>query len=142
MRVLLAGGAGYIGSHTAVELLPKGHDIVVVDNYSNSSPEAVKCVEEITRKNVISCEADVKDADAMERIFAENPIDVVIHFAGMKAVGESVQKPILYYRNNIDTTLTLLEKMREHGCRRIVFSSSATVYGEDAPIPYVETLGR
>lgn len=142
MRVLLAGGAGYIGSHTAVELLSNGHDVVIVDNYSNSSPEAVKRIEEIAGKSVVSYEADVKDGDAMERIFAADPIDVVIHFAGLKAVGESVQKPILYYRNNIDTTLTLLEKMREHGCRRFVFSSSATVYGEDAPVPYVETLGR
>lgn len=142
MRVLLAGGAGYIGSHTAVELLSNGHDVVIVDNYSNSSPEAVKRIEEIAGKSVVSYEANVKDGDAMERIFAADPIDVVIHFAGLKAVGESVQKPILYYRNNIDTTLTLLEKMREHGCRRFVFSSSATVYGEDAPVPYVETLGR
>ena len=142
MRVLLAGGAGYIGSHTAVELLSRGHDVVVVDNFSNSSPEALKRVEEITGKRIVSYEADVKDGDAMERIFTDYTIDVVIHFAGYKAVGESVQKPLIYYRNNIDTTLTLLEKMREHGCSRFVFSSSATVYGEDAPVPYVETLGR
>lgn len=142
MRVLLAGGAGYIGSHTAVELLSRGHDVVVVDNFSNSSPEALKRVEEITGKRIVSYEADVKDADAMERVFSTQHIDVVIHFAGLKAVGESVQKPLIYYRNNIDTTLTLLEKMREHGCHRFVFSSSATVYGEDAPVPYIETLGR
>ena len=142
MRVLLAGGAGYIGSHTAVELLSRGHDVVVVDNFSNSSPEALKRVEEITGKRIVSYEADVKDADAMERVFSTQHIDVVIHFAGLKAVGESVLKPLIYYRNNIDTTLTLLEKMREHGCHRFVFSSSATVYGEDAPVPYIETLGR
>ena len=142
MRVLLAGGAGYIGSHTAVELLSRGHDVVVVDNFSNSSPEALKRVEEITGKRIVSYEADVKDADAMERVFSTQHIDVVIHFAGLKAVGKSVQKPLIYYRNNIDTTLTLLEKMREHGCHRFVFSSSATVYGEDAPVPYIETLGR
>jgi UDP-glucose 4-epimerase len=142
MKVLLAGGAGYIGSHTAVELLNGNHQVVIVDNYNNSSPEAVKRVEEITGKNVISYEADVKDKDAMKHIFSENDIDVVIHFAGLKAVGESVQKPLMYYRNNIDTTLTLLEVMAEYGCHRIVFSSSATVYGEDAPVPYVEKLGR
>ena len=142
MKVLLAGGAGYIGSHTAVELLNSNHQVVIVDNYNNSSPEAVKRIKEITGKNVISYEADVKDKDAMKRIFSENDIDVVIHFAGLKAVGESVKKPLIYYRNNIDTTLTLLEVMAEYDCHRIVFSSSATVYGEEAPVPYVETLGR
>ena len=142
MKVLLAGGAGYIGSHTAVELLNSNHQVVIVDNYNNSSPEAVKRVEDITGKNVTSYEADVKDKDAMKRIFSENHIDVVIHFAGLKAVGESVKKPLMYYRNNIDTTLTLLEVMAEYDCHRIVFSSSATVYGEEAPVPYIETLGR
>lgn len=142
MKVLLAGGAGYIGSHTAVELLNSNHQVVIVDNYNNSSPEAVKRIKEITGKNVISYEADVKDKDAMKRIFSVNDIDVVIHFAGLKAVGESVKKPLMYYRNNIDTTLTLLEVMAEYDCHRIVFSSSATVYGEEAPVPYVETLGR
>ena len=142
MKVLLAGGAGYIGSHTAVELLNSNHQVVIVDNYNNSSPEAVKRIKEITGKNVIPYEADVKDKDAMKRIFSENDIDVVIHFAGLKAVGESVKKPLMYYRNNIDTTLTLLEVMAEYDCHRIVFSSSATVYGEEAPVPYVETLGR
>ena len=135
MKVLLAGGAGYIGSHTAVELLNSNHQVVIVDNYNNSSPEAVKRIKEITGKNVISYEADVKDKDAMKRIFSENNIDVVIHFAGLKAVGESVKKPLMYYRNNIDTTLTLLEVMAEYDCHRIVFSSSATVYGEEAPVP-------
>lgn len=142
MHVLLAGGAGYIGSHTAVELLNNGHDVTIVDNYSNSSAESVKRVEEITGRTITSYEADVKDADALDKIFAEYSVDVVIHFAGLKAVGESVMKPVMYYRNNIDTTLTLLEKMKAHGCSRFVFSSSATVYGENAPVPYVETLGR
>ena len=106
MNILLAGGAGYIGSHTAVELLTAGHDVVIVDNYCNSCAEAVNRVEEVSGKKVVSYEADVKDKVAMAKIFAENKIDCVIHFAGLKAVGESVQKPIEYYRNNIDTTLT------------------------------------
>ena len=113
MNILLAGGAGYIGSHTAVELLTAGHDVVIVDNYCNSCAEAVNRVEEVSGKKVVSYEADVKDKVAMAKIFAENKIDCVIHFAGLKAVGESVQKPIEYYRNNIDTTLTLLECMKE-----------------------------
>ncbi len=142
MLVLLAGGAGYIGSHTAVQLLEAGHDVVIVDNYSNSSPEAVKRIAEITGRTVKAYEADVKDRDAVGRIMQENSIDCVIHFAGLKAVGESVRKPIEYYRNNIDTTLTLLECMNEHGVRNIVFSSSATVYGEENPYPYIETMRR
>ena len=142
MKVLLAGGAGYIGSHTAVELLNSGYEVVIVDNYDNSCPEAVHRVEKITGKQVTLYEADVKDWAAMDEIFAQNQIDVVIHFAGLKAVGESVEKPVLYYRNNIDTTLTLLEVMKKHGCSKFVFSSSATVYGEEAPVPYVEELGR
>ena len=142
MRVLLAGGAGYIGSHTAVELLEAGHDVVIVDNYSNSSPEAVKRIAELAGRPVTAYEADVKDKDAVGRIMQENEIDCVIHFAGLKAVGESVRKPLEYYRNNIDTTLTLLECMREHGVHNIVFSSSATVYGEENPYPYIETMPR
>ena len=130
MNILLAGGAGYIGSHTAVELIEAGHDVVIVDNYCNSSPEAVKRIEEITGKGVISYKADVKDKEAMNSIFADNKIDCVIHFAGLKAVGESVKKPVEYYRNNIDTTLTLLECMKLAGVHQFVFSSSATVYGE------------
>ena len=139
MVVLLAGGAGYIGSHTAVELLNAGHDVVIVDDYSNSCPESIKRVEEITGKSIVSYEADVKDKEAMTKIFADNKIDCVIHFAGLKAVGESTRLPSKYYRNNIDTTLTLLECMKEAGVKKIVFSSSATVYGEQKP-PYVETL--
>lgn len=142
MNILLAGGAGYIGSHTAVELLEAGHDVVIVDNYCNSSPEAVVRIQELARKTVVSYEADVKDKAVMEKIFSENKIDCVIHFAGLKAVGESVQKPIEYYRNNIDTTLTLLECMKETGVHQFVFSSSATVYGEENDIPYIETMKK
>ena len=142
MNVLLAGGAGYIGSHTAVELLNAGHDIVIVDNYDNSCPEVINRIEKITGKKVVFYEADVKDKEAVSKIFSENKIDCVIHFAGLKAVGESVRIPIKYYRNNIDTTLTLLECMEEAGVNKIVFSSSATVYGEENDIPYVETMKR
>lgn len=142
MKVLLAGGAGYIGSHTAVGLLQAGHEVVIVDDYSNSCPEVIQRIQEITGKTVVSYEADVKDKEAVRKIFAENEIDCVIHFAGLKAVGESVKKPIQYYRNNIDTTLTLLECMKEAGVGQIVFSSSATVYGEENQIPYVETMKR
>lgn len=142
MNVLLAGGAGYIGSHTAVELLNAGHQVVIVDDYSNSSPEAVRRIEKITGKSVVSYEADVKDKEKMRHIFSKNHIDCVIHFAGLKAVGESVRLPLKYYRNNIDTTLTLLECMEEAGVNQFVFSSSATVYGEENEPPYVETMHR
>lgn len=143
MNILLAGGAGYIGSHTAVALLEAGHEVVVVDNYCNSCPEAIKRVEELTGKSIVSYEADVKDKAKLLEIFKSNKIDCVIHFAGLKAVGESVEKPILYYRNNIDTTLTLLECMAEVGVHNFVFSSSATVYGEAASEPpYVEAMER
>ncbi len=142
MRILLAGGAGYIGSHTAVELILAGHDVVIVDNYSNSSPEAVERIEEVSGRSVVAYEADVRDHDAVCSIMREYPVDCVVHFAGLKAVGESVRKPVEYYRNNIDTTLTLLECMRERGVHNIVFSSSATVYGEENPYPYVETMPR
>ena len=142
MSILLAGGVGYIGSHTAVELIKAGYDVVIVDNYDNSCPEVINRIERITGTRPDVYEADVKDTEAMRQVFFENEIDVVIHFAGLKAVGESVEKPIMYYRNNIDTTLTLLEVMEEFGCKNIVFSSSATVYGEDAPVPYIESMGR
>ncbi|MBO4297682.1 MAG: SDR family NAD(P)-dependent oxidoreductase, partial [Clostridia bacterium] len=128
MKILLTGGAGYIGSHTCVELLEAGYDVVVVDNYVNSQPEAISRVEAITGKKVTAYEADVCDGDALEKIFAAETIDAVIHFAGLKAVGESVEMPLKYYRNNLDSTLTLLETMKKHGCTRIVLSSSATVY--------------
>ena len=118
MNILLAGGAGYIGAHTAVELLTAGHDVVIVDNYCNSCAEAVNRVEEVSGKKVVSYEADVKDKVAMAKIFAENKIDCVIHFAGLKAVGESVQKPIEYYRNNIDTYSHLPQQFM---VRRMIF---------------------
>lgn len=142
MSILLAGGAGYIGSHTAVELIRAGYYVVIVDNYDNSCPEVINRIERITGTRLKAYEADVRDKVAMRKVFSENEIDVVIHFAGLKAVGESVEKPIKYYRNNIDTTLTLLEVMEEFGCKNIVFSSSATVYGEDAPVPYIESMER
>ena len=138
MKTLLTGGAGYIGSHTAVAMLEAGHDVAVVDNYVNSSAEAVARVEQITGKNVALYEADVADkARMMEILKAEMP-DCIIHFAGLKAVGESVTMPVEYYRNNIDTTLTLLECMKELGLSNIVFSSSATVYGDDNVPPFTE----
>lgn len=142
MRVLLAGGAGYIGSHTAVELLNSGHQVIVIDNYCNSSPKVLAKVEEITAKKVLAYEGDIKNADLVSRVFRENQIDCVIHFAGLKAVGESIGKPLLYYRNNIDTTLTLLECMEKAGVNQFVFSSSATVYGEENPIPNTESMKR
>lgn len=137
MKLLVTGGAGYIGSHTVVELLTKGHDVVVIDNLSNSSREAIKRVEEITGKSVEFHEADVRDREALDTIFAEGDIDATIHFAGLKAVGESVEKPLMYYENNIDSTLVLIEAMQASGVKKLVFSSSATVYGS-APIPYSE----
>ena len=140
--VFVAGGAGYIGSHTAVELLNAGYDVVVADNYSNSCPESIKRVEKITGKSVKLYELDIKDNAKLAEVFKENKIDAVIHFAGLKAVGESVQKPIMYYRNNIDTTLALLETMEQFGVKNIIFSSSATVYGEANPVPYFETMPR
>ncbi len=140
--ILLAGGAGYIGSHTAVALLNAGYDVVIADNFANSSPEAVRRVERITGKQVRLYEADCRDNARLAQIFRENSIDAVIHFAGLKAVGESVAYPVRYYRNNIDTTLSLLETMADAGVKRILFSSSATVYGEENPIPYLETMPR
>ena len=138
MVVLLAGGAGYIGSHTAVELLNAGHEVVIVDDYSNSCPESIKRVEEITGKSIVSYEADVKDKEAMTKIFADNKIDCVIHFAGLKAVGESVSKPLEYYSNNISGSLVLFDEMRNHNVKNIIFSSSATVYGDPAFVPITE----
>jgi len=142
MRTLLTGGAGYIGSHTAVAMLEAGHEVAVVDNYYNSSPEAIRRVEQITGKTVALYEADVADKDAMLKILSTEMPDCIIHFAGLKAVGESVEKPTEYYRNNIDTTLTLLECMKELGLSNIVFSSSATVYGEDNIPPFLETMPK
>ena len=141
MRVLLTGGAGYIGAHTAVELLEQGHDVILVDNYVNSSPKVVGRIEAITGRKVTACRADVADGAAMEALFAEQMIDAVIHFAGLKAVGESVAKPLAYYRNNLDSTLTLLETMERRGVRRLIFSSSATVYGTPKRLPLTEDQG-
>lgn len=142
MSILLTGGAGFIGSHTAVELLAAGYEVVLVDNYYNSNSEIVSRIEEITGKKLKSYNADVTNKTALSNIFAEQNIDCVIHFAGYKAVGESVQKPLAYYRNNLDSTLTLLEVMAEHKCKNFIFSSSATVYGVNCPSPCVETMGK
>ena len=140
MKILLTGGAGFIGSHTCVELCTAGHDPVIVDNFVNSSPESVRRIEKITGRAIPLYEADVADREAMNRIFDENSFDCVIHFAGLKAVGESVAQPLRYYRNNLDTTLTLCEVMQAHGVKRIVFSSSATVYGNQPVVPYREDM--
>ncbi len=137
-RILVTGGAGYIGTHTCVELIKKGYEVVAVDNYVNSSEESIKRVEKITGKGVKIYNADVRNKSALDKIFTEQKIDWVIHFAGLKAVGESCAKPIEYYDNNLNGTLTLLQSMREHGCKKIVFSSSATVYGDPEELPLTE----
>ena len=139
MSILVTGGAGFIGSHTCVELLNAGYEVVVVDNLYNSSKEALKRVEEITGKSVKFYEADIRDKEAMNAIFdKETDVESVIHFAGLKAVGESVVKPWEYYENNIAGTLTLVDVMRKHGVKNIIFSSSATVYGDPAFVPITE----
>ena len=137
--ILVTGGAGFIGSHTVVELLDSGYNVVVADNFVNSCEEAVRRVRTITGKDFAVYDADVRDREKMERIFSENAIDAVIHFAGLKAVGESCRKPLEYYDNNIYGTLVLLETMRAHGVKTIVFSSSATVYGVPERLPLDET---
>ncbi len=150
MSILITGGAGFIGSHTCVEMLEAGFDIVVIDNLSNSSVESVRRVEAITEKNIKFYEADVRDKVALDKIFAENSIEAVIHFAGYKAVGESVEKPIMYYENNILNTISLLEAMKKADVKKIVFSSSATVYGtnnispltEDMPLSAINPYGK
>lgn len=138
MAVFVTGGTGYIGSHTVVELLDAGYEVVVCDNLCNSSKESLKRVQQITGKTVKFYEADIRDRDAMNRIFETEKIDSVIHFAGLKAVGESVAKPWEYYDNNITGTLTLVDVMRQHQVKNIIFSSSATVYGNPAFIPITE----
>ncbi len=138
MRVLVTGGAGYIGSHTCVELLNAGHDVVVVDNLSNSRRESLRRVAQITGREVALEVADIRDRAALRRIFAAQPVDAVVHFAGLKAVGESVQQPLRYYQNNVEGTLTLLDVMGEHGVFNLVFSSSATVYGDPHTVPIRE----
>ena len=142
MSILVTGGAGYIGSHTCVELLEAGYEVVVVDNLYNASPKAIERVEEITGKKVTFYEADLLDKEALDKIFDAHDIDAVIHFAGYKAVGESVQKPIEYYHNNMTGTLILCDVMRNHGVKNIVFSSSATVYGDPAQIPITENCPK
>lgn len=138
--ILLTGGTGFIGSHTAVELLNAGEHVLIADNLFNSSDDVVSRIEAVTGKAPIFYQSDVADRAEVEKIFSENNIDAVIHFAGFKAVGESVQKPIEYYRNNLDTTLTLLEVMREHNTKRFIFSSSATVYGMSNTAPFTEDM--
>lgn len=138
MNILVTGGAGYIGSHTVIELIKAGHDVVIVDNLVNSSRISIKRVEEIVGKKLPFYEVDIRDRKGLERVFAENRFDCCIHFAGLKAVGESVALPWEYYDNNINGTLVLLDVLRKNNCRNIVFSSSATVYGTPAMIPITE----
>ncbi len=138
MKILLTGGTGYIGSHTAVELLNANHDIVIVDNLSNSKRDAVTRVEDITGKTAVFYKADLRDKAAVDAIFADEKPEAVIHFAGLKAVGESVEKPMLYYQNNVVGTLNLCEVMAAHGVKNLVFSSSCTVYGDPATVPITE----
>ncbi len=138
MNILVTGGAGYIGSHTIIELVHSGHDVMLIDNLSNSDSEVMNRLKKITDKDIPLFVFDLRDKEKLDKVFRENNFDAVIHFAGLKAVGESTEKPLLYYRTNIDSTLTLLEVMDAHNVRKLVFSSSATVYGS-APIPYSET---
>lgn len=140
MNVLLTGGMGYIGSHIAVELIAAGHSAIIADNLANSSASVAGRIERITGVRPKLYTIDVADRTALERVFAENRIDAVIHLAGLKAVGESVAKPLLYYRCNLGATITLLETMAAHDCRSFIFSSSATVYGSTNPIPYTEDM--
>ena len=139
MAILVTGGAGYIGSHTAIELLNKGYEVIIIDNLSNSSKKAIVEIEGITAKRVQFYQYDLLNKDEVSQVFQDNQIDAVIHFGGYKAVGESVFKPLEYYQNNLNSTMVLLDVMRQHNCKRIVFSSSATVYGDPTdefiPIP-------
>lgn len=138
MKILVTGGAGFIGSHTCVELIQAGYELVILDNFSNSSMTAVERISQITNEIVKFYDGDIRDRDLLDLIFEENDISSVIHFAGLKAVGESVIKPLEYYHNNVNGTLTLLKAMQEHDVRNIVFSSSATVYGDPEEIPITE----
>ncbi len=140
MAILITGGAGYIGSHTCIEMINAGYEVVVIDNLDNSSAESLKRVEKITGTKVKFYKEDVRDKDALRKIFKKNKIDAVIHFAGLKAVGESVREPIMYYNNNLQNTIALLEVMTEFGVKKIVFSSSATVYGVATEMPLVEGM--
>ena len=138
MSILLPGGAGYIGSHTAVELLNAGKEIVIIDNFSNSKPEVLDKIKQITGKDFKFYEMDYSNKEELNKVFTENKIDAVLNFAGYKAVGESVKKPIEYYMNNISGALVLLDVMRAHNCKKFIFSSSATVYGDPATMPITE----
>jgi len=140
MKILLTGGAGYIASHTIIELVKAGHEAVIVDNFYNSQREAIKRVSQICGKEIAYYDIDVCDKEALRQVFEENTFDAVIHFAGYKAVGESVAKPLAYYRNNLDSTLSLCELVKEYGTKKIVFSSSATVYGVSKHVPFTEDM--
>jgi UDP-glucose 4-epimerase len=139
MAILVTGGAGYIGSHTVLSLLERGDEVVVLDNLCNASETSLDRVSELTDKDIVFYQGDVRDPDCLQRIFDDHEITAVIHFAGLKAVGESTHKPLEYYQNNVSGTLVLLEEMRRAGVHHFIFSSSATVYGVNAPVPYVET---
>ena len=140
MKVLVTGGAGYIGSHTCVELLNAGHEVVIIDNFVNSKPESLESIRKITGKDFAFVEADLRDRAAVKALFDAHPVDAAIHFAGLKAVGESVQKPLEYYDNNLGGFFVLAEEMRDHGVKKLVFSSSATVYGMNNPVPFREEM--
>jgi UDP-glucose 4-epimerase len=142
MNILVTGGAGYIGSHTSLELLNKGHVVIVVDNLSNSSKESIRRVERITKRNIVLYEGDLRNRELINTIFNENSIDAVIHFAGLKAVGESVSHALHYYQNNLESTLVLLEAMKKFNVNKLVFSSSATVYGNPDQVPINESAAR
>lgn len=141
-KVLVTGGAGYIGSHTVLQLLENGYEVVVLDNLYNGSEESLCRVQRITNKNINFVKGDVRDESLLLTLFEEHELDLVIHFAGLKAVGESVQQPLQYYQNNVGGTISLCKVMAQVGVKRIIFSSSATVYGEDAPVPYFEHFSR
>ena len=138
MKILVTGGTGYIGSHTCVELLNNNYEVVIIDNFVNSKKDVIDSIKKITNKDVTFYEGDVRDKELMSKIFEDNNIEAVIHFAGLKAVGESVQKPLEYYQNNLDSTLVLLEVMKEFNVKKIIFSSSATVYGDNKNVPFKE----
>jgi len=140
MRVLVTGGAGFIGSHTVVQLVAAGHDLLIVDSFVNAKPAVIDRLERITGRNLPVHAFDLRDTDRTEQLFAQDQIDAVIHFAGHKAVGESVENPLKYYENNLDSTFSLVGAMARYGVRKLVFSSSATVYGENAAVPMGEEL--
>lgn len=140
MAILVTGGAGYIGSHTVIELLNEGHEVVIVDDYSNSKPEVLNRIKELSGKDFVFYEVDVTDKDALKEVFKQHDLEAVIHFAGYKAVGESVAKPLMYYRNNLNSTIVLMELMNEFDVKNMVFSSSATVYGMNNEAPFTEDM--